>query len=347
MLTNAFRSLDLFEFEGRPRHIEGPLRSRFGFVGSIVLLSIMIFYVVFSTYNFLTEPPQTSVAQSPTSSGPQQMVKTCVRLPNITDKRFFGYTFQRIHNNENSVATEKVDLKVVEDNVTSEVCLAADSANGYLSNFCKLGQECDYLKFKLWLCGTPDAKNPAFWNDSAKCQPFRDLVKVTQNNYVDFIYYTQIGAVIFHTAPKVNASAQYFSIFQVNETRRSSDLLRWWVEESQFQLQHQRDTFAIQYYFGPVPDKEILELQIVMGSEALLTFASHKTSLDLVGSFGALYGVIFSALAFIFMRYNEKKFYVKNPAWEKIDPAFRVEPGSEVSGESIFDQVSESLVRIK
>lgn len=256
------------------------------------------------------------------------MVKTCIRLPNIADKSYFGYTFQRIHNDANNNPTLKVDLAMyAEDNNT--ICLPDNSPNGFLANFCKIGQECDYLKFKLWLCGTPDSKNPAHWNESGKCQPFPRLVEVMQTNYVDFVYYTHIGGVLFHTAPKVNASAQYFSIFQLNQTKRNPDLLRWWVESSMYNIQHQRDTFAIQYYYGPIPDKEVLELQMVLGSEALLTVENRKTSLDLIGSFGALWGVIFSVLAIVFLRYNENKFYEKNPRWGRIDPAFKVEEGAD------------------
>lgn len=336
MIANAFRSLDLFQFEGKPRHIEGPLRSRFGFLGTLLLMGVMIFYVVFSTYRFLTDPPQTSVTQSPTGAGRQTMVKTCIRLPHITDKTYFGYTFQLIHNDNNSVAVQKTDLVVEELPETNEICLPEGAENGYLSNFCKLGQECDFLKFKLWLCGTNDPKNPAHWNESSKCQPFPELVRQLQTNYVDFVYYTHLGAVIFHTAPKVNASAQYFSIFQLNQTKRNPDLLRWWVEASNFQLQHQRDTFAIQYYYGPTPTNEVLEMQIILGAEALLTVENRKTSLDLIGSFGALWGVIFSVLGIVFLKYNEKKFYEKNPSWGNIDPTFKVEDGAnaEIAGEA-------------
>lgn len=336
MITNAFRSLDLFQFEGKPRHIEGPLRSRFGFIGTLILMGVMIFYVVFSTFRFLTDPPQTSVTQSPTGAGRQNMINTCIKIPHITDKTYFGYTFQRIHNNNESVAIEKIDLKVREDPANNQICLPEENLDAYLSNFCKLGQECEYLKFKIWLCGTNDPKNPAYWNESSKCQPFPTLVKTLQSNYVDFIYHTHLGADIVHTAPKVNASAQYFSIFQLNQTKRNPDLLRWWVESSVYQLQHQRDTFSIQYYYGEVPTNEVLEMQIILGSEALLTVENRKTSLDLIGSFGALWGVIFSVLGMVFLKYNEKKFYQRNPQWGKIDPTFKVEEGaqSEIAGEA-------------
>ena len=73
-----------------------------------------------------------------------------------------------------------------------------------------------------------------------------------------------------------------------------------------------------------------------MAAEALLTVESRKTSLDVVAQIGALWGVVFGALAVVFMGYNEKKFFEKNSAWAKIDENFQVEKGAaaEIEDES-------------
>jgi uncharacterized protein (UPF0261 family) len=70
---------------------------------------------------------------------------------------------------------------------------------------------------------------------------------------------------------------------------------------------------------------------MVLGAEALETVENRKTSLDLIGQIGALFNVVFAALGAIFLKYNEGKFYEKNPAWSRITPEFTVEEGADES----------------
>lgn len=323
MLSKVAKKLDLFQFYAAPRHVQGAQSSRWGFVGTIILIVVVLFYAIFSLVRFLNDPPQTAVIQNPTGEGQVDMVKTCITVPHLADTRYFGYTFQRNDVDNNSKSLDKIDVNVeVVDNDT--ICLPASSGDGFLKNFCKLGQPCSFLKFKLWLCGTPDSKNPAKNNATNVCAPFSELVDVIQYNYVDFLYYTHLGDVLFHTAPKANASAQYHSVFQLNETRRNPDLLRWFSSTSEMHLQHDMNVFAIQYYYGAIPTKEVLEMNLVMGSEAIQTVQNRATSLDMIASVGALVNVIFAVLSLAFLKYNEYTFYEKNPKWQHITADFTV-----------------------
>lgn len=47
--------------------------------------------------------------------------------------------------------------------------------------------------------------------------------------------------------------------------------------------------------------------------------AIYFTIIDKVSSWGALWGVLFALFAFIFLQYNQRKFYNRNPNWKSFD----------------------------
>ena len=44
---------------------------------------------------------------------------------------------------------------------------------------------------------------------------------------------------------------------------------------------------------------------------------SFKSSIDHISMWGAFWGVLFAVFAIFFLNYNRRKFYKKNPEWEK------------------------------
>lgn len=44
---------------------------------------------------------------------------------------------------------------------------------------------------------------------------------------------------------------------------------------------------------------------------------AYKTLLDTLSLWGAFWGVLFAVFALFFLSYNRKKFYEKNPEWNK------------------------------
>jgi hypothetical protein len=44
---------------------------------------------------------------------------------------------------------------------------------------------------------------------------------------------------------------------------------------------------------------------------------SFSTLIDHVSKWGAFWGVLFAIFALFFLSYNKKKFYKKNPTWDK------------------------------
>jgi hypothetical protein len=48
---------------------------------------------------------------------------------------------------------------------------------------------------------------------------------------------------------------------------------------------------------------------------------SRSTIIDHLSSWGALSGVLFAAFALFFLTYNKKKFYKRNPDWDRFKQA--------------------------
>ena len=67
-------------------------------------------------------------------------------------------------------------------------------------------------------------------------------------------------------------------------------------------LQNNPDAIAFNFQLSPL----ILNNRI-----------SFKTLLDHVSLWGAFWGVLFAVFALFFLSYNRKKFYAKNPEWER------------------------------
>lgn len=46
---------------------------------------------------------------------------------------------------------------------------------------------------------------------------------------------------------------------------------------------------------------------------------AYSTLIDHIAQWGALWGVEFAIFAIFFLSYNSRKYYKKNPKWEKYD----------------------------
>ena len=323
---------DYFAFNGRPRHVVGSQSSVFGVVGTFLLLLAVGGYVATSTYAFFTNPPQTSMAQHPTQSQRHAMVPTCISLPKITDARYFAYRLQLVRldaRGRTVLPNVELNLTTRVDNASDTVCIDTSDPRAFLRSTCDPG-DCAYLKFKLWTCGCPDAANPE--RDRVDCASLDDIDRVLDVNYVNVVYQTALGRNVLHAAPKLFASVLYTSAFALNETRVNPDLVRQFRTEERSELVHNRDSYAVQYFFDAAPFKEILEVRMIMSAHTLLTSENRMTSLDLIGSWGAFFGVISSTLALVFTAHNEKRFFERNPKWTQIDGDFAVAGSAANSG---------------
>lgn len=323
----SFKFLDFFKFGGNPRHITGYQASVTGVIGTIILLLIVGGYIINSTVRFFTAPPQTSVTQNPTLNQVHPFVYTCISVPKLNDPRYFYRAINRITLDVNaSKSMTPINLTTPDINT---VCIdSAADPNAYLRGYCRPG-DCDFLRFKLWNCGCPDVNNPE--RNRTDCASLSEIGAILDQNYVDVSYDTDIAVVAQHTSPKLEASAVYITTFALNRTQINPDLVRSFETHYKNNLIFSRDSYHLQYFFPDKPFKEVLELQMAMSSHILITVENRQTALDIIGSWGAFFSVIASAGALVFGRYNEKKFYEKNPKWERIDENFRVEEGSDAT----------------
>jgi hypothetical protein len=60
-----------------------------------------------------------------------------------------------------------------------------------------------------------------------------------------------------------------------------------------------------------------LGLQFQLDPQVLNVRVAYSTLLDRIAKWGAFWGVLFAVFAIIFLTYNRKKFYKKNPEWSK------------------------------
>jgi hypothetical protein len=61
----------------------------------------------------------------------------------------------------------------------------------------------------------------------------------------------------------------------------------------------------------------MLGIQFQLSPQILNVKVTYRTLLDHISMWGAFWGVLFALFALLFLTYNRKKFYKKNPEWDK------------------------------
>ncbi len=61
----------------------------------------------------------------------------------------------------------------------------------------------------------------------------------------------------------------------------------------------------------------MLGIQFQLSPQILNVRVTYRTLLDHIAMWGAFWGVLFAIFALLFLSYNRKKFYKKNPDWNK------------------------------
>lgn len=328
---NKITFLDFFKFRGVPKPKTGAEASCTGFSGSVLMVIIIIAYCVNATIRFLETPESVDVTHLPMANQEMNLMPTCISVPHLNDRDYFAYDFQQVVYDVNG--TKNVIPIWITDNVGGQsnpdtFCINANATHAKLRGFCS-PYDCSFVQFHLWTCGANDTKNPT--QNSTTCKSLAEIGDILQTNYVDVTYFTELGTVVLHATPKISAACLFSTTFTYNETTVAPDLLRTFVTTQHTNLVHDADQYALSYFFsgGINPFKPVLEVRMSFSSSWARTQASHKTSGDLVSAFGAFAGVVNSVLAFVFVWYNERKFYAREPNWERIDDDFNVVPVDE------------------
>jgi hypothetical protein len=68
-----------------------------------------------------------------------------------------------------------------------------------------------------------------------------------------------------------------------------------------------------------------LGISFVLHHDVMNTRIVYVTLIDKISMWGALWGVLFALFAFIFLSYNQNKYYRKNPEWKNFKKALEGE----------------------
>jgi hypothetical protein len=341
---NRFTFLDYFKFRGEARPKTGPEASVHGFVGSVMMVLIIVAYCINATLNFLQTPETVDVTHFPMQNQTANLVPTCFSVPFLNDETYFNYDFQQVNFDENGTKTVIPILRETSSTDSGEgsnkFCISPNATHAKLRSFCS-PFDCSFVQFHLWTCGSSDPRSPTV-NKSIACKSLKEIGNILQTNYVDVTYQTDLGDIVLHATPKINGACLFTTTFTYNVTTHHPDLLRTFTTTTHTNLVHDSDQYALTYFFktGSIPNKPVLEVRMVFGASWVTTDASHRTSADLLSAFGAFAGVIQSVFALIFVMYNEKKFYAREENWARIKRDFTVLPHGEV-----YDEAAEERER--
>ena len=61
----------------------------------------------------------------------------------------------------------------------------------------------------------------------------------------------------------------------------------------------------------------MLGITFQLTSQVLEVTVTYSTLLDHIAKWGAFFNVLFAGFAIFFLAYNKKKFYKKNPDWDR------------------------------
>ena len=102
---------------------------------------------------------------------------------------------------------------------------------------------------------------------------------------------------------KTSVQPDFFFRFSSDETTRLE--IESYIEQTSNVQPYDADT------------KDLLGLQFQLAPQVLNVRVAYSTLLDRIAKWGAFWGVLFAVFAIIFLTYNRKKFYRKNPEWSK------------------------------
>ena len=80
----------------------------------------------------------------------------------------------------------------------------------------------------------------------------------------------------------------------------------------------------------------MLGITFQLTAQVLEVRATYSTLLDHVAKWGAFFNVLFAAFAIFFLAYNKKKFYRKNPDWDRFKQKDQV---TEYERDKEYDQL--------
>jgi hypothetical protein len=327
---SRFSGLDYFKFQGQLRHVHGTVSSGVGVFGTAVMLLLMLSYMAFTTVRWWTEPPTQSTSEylmGEDEAAP--MVPMCFSLPNISDPAYFGIRLylKRIGLSPDLPSSEPLAFNFTDRNTA---CLDPNETKAQLKSFCN-PDKCAVIRMKLFVCGTNDTDNPYHNNPNVTCAPREAISGVLLANFFSLQFETFLGVIRVNTAPKIELSLSNTILMRMNRRETAPDLFRSFQTTEDTELAVGAQSSSIQYFFGESypPPHEVIKLELTLDPLIIKTLNTRLTVVDLIGTWGALFGVVGPIFGLYFLRYNEKVFYKANPTWLRINAQCLIEAPEE------------------
>jgi hypothetical protein len=305
-----------------PEHAGGPQSTGLSLAATMLLLGAILAYAISTGDRWVAEPPLTSFGLSPTPAEQNVTIpRTCVALPNITDPSYFGVTLQRQDRNKAGGTAQRTNLGWYADG-PNKMCVNTTN-DSYMRGFCNPGN-CAIVKFKLYFCGTCDTggvQNPSCGRTD--CASYSTLSSILQGNFMAVTYETMNGPILLNAAPKSDLASSYATSFDFNVVEYLADYWRRFSDIRETGLTLNNNGFALSDVYTPnEPTREVAEVVLQLSAEYVTTTHAKTTLLNLIASWGALFGVAASVLAIPLTIFNRRRFYRQNPTWAGIGPDF-------------------------
>lgn len=323
---SRFSGLDYFKFQGQLRHVHGTVSSGVGVFGTVLMVLLMLTYMAFTTARWWTEPPTQSTSEYLMGDEEVPMVPLCFTIPNISDPAYFGVRvyLKRIGLSKDLPSTELLAFNFTDRNTA---CLDPNETKAQLRSFCN-PDKCAVIRMKVFVCGTNDTDNPFHNNPNVTCAPRDAISGILLTNFFSLQLDTFLGTIRINTAPKIELSLSNTILMRVNRHETVPDLFRSFQTTEDLKLAVGTLSSSIQYFFGDVypPANEVIKLEFTLDPLIINTLNTRLTLVDLIGTWGALFGVVGPIFGLYFLRFNEKVFYKANPTWLRINAQCLIEP---------------------
>ncbi len=331
---------DFFAFVPYPRFVGESQGSVKGFTATVLVLGLMLGYSISAVLNFFSDPPRISEASLTVDDANYTFVEMAFVF-RISDA--YGSPTVFLYNDTvfttllRQTRTSEQDRLPRNIEWLSMVPCNVSSWGGFL------GTNALCPSKRLVLRGMYFMPTYIFWQlDISPCVPGRtklpgnaschpDAPALLRQGRMNIIYrLTNIeGQEYFLTTQYYRATGLRQTIeqqWQVTKVVTRPNLIESFstTEFTLLHLETEKNQILDSVFLPELNGSPEVTIFAHVGPQVKTIERFPQTILDLFGTIFAFFGALTAPLAFIFTRYNEKKFFRRHPAWDNIDGDFRV-----------------------
>ena len=339
-LRRSLKPLDQFKFIPIPRHVKEEQISLRGLLGTLFLFALTFAYVVLTVVRFFTDGPAISIVTDATNMDPIQVPDFAWTFRRNVDGRpldfFYDDRYFRIVMSTTVVQEQDfglrntTDIPTVRCNVSAWAGWSGGDAicpNATVEVYGRY-QSSSYQFFSLHVRTCDDAAPFVYPNGSiVSCAPQSEIDAVLTNGRFNLLtnYETWEGNQFESDWYLYNPDLRqlYEGIYHKLHITESPDYVRNFLttEKKVLRLGNEKTLSQPTQLVPNGGGRVVLSRYVRLNSYEMLEERQNENVLDPIGSWNALYGAIFGALALYFATYNENKFYRENPGWDKLGSA--------------------------